>query len=111
MDRDPYRQGDVLLVPVEEIPHGLKEVPLQDGKIVLAEGEATGHLHAIDVEDAEALFRAEDLESIEGRFLTVEKEVALTHPEHGTIKVEPGNYEVTRQREYDQAGGVSLVGD
>ncbi len=106
-----YRQGDILLVPVEKVPRGLKEVPREDGKIVLAEGEATGHLHAIDSE--EAMFTATDLEDIAGRFLEVEAEagVELTHPEHDTIKVPPGKYEVRRQTEYDQAGGAALVGD
>jgi hypothetical protein len=103
------RQGDILLVPVDAVPDGLKEVPRQKGKIVLAEGETTGHLHAIDA--PEAIFKAEDLAEIEGRFLEVEAEVALTHPEHDTIQVAPGNYEVRRQREYTEAGGISVVAD
>lgn len=105
------RQGDILLVPVEKLPGKLVEVPRQNGRIVLAEGEATGHLHAI--EDAEALFLAEDLELVEGRFLMVEAEagVSLEHPEHDTITLDPGLYEVRRQREYTEAGGISLVAD
>jgi hypothetical protein len=112
------RQGDILLVPVERLPDGLNEVPREEGKIVLAEGEATGHLHMIEA--PEATFLAEDLAAIEGRFLVVEAEaitadgaagVALEHPEHDTVVVAPGNYEVRRQREYDQAGGISMVAD
>jgi hypothetical protein len=105
----PLRQGDILLVPIEKMPDGLTEVPRENGRIVLAEGEATGHLHAIKA--PEASFRAEDLEEIEGRFLAVEAEVALEHPEHDTIVLEPGAYEVRRQREYSEAGGISLVAD
>lgn len=86
MNQHPYRQGDILLVPVKEVPEGLSEVPRQDGRIVLAEGEATGHLHAIA--DQAATFLASDLAEIEGRFLAVESEVALTHPEHDTITLE-----------------------
>ena len=104
-----FRQGDILLVPVKKLPGGLKEVPRENGKIVLAEGEATGHLHAIDSE--EALFLASDLESISNRFLAIEEEVELTHPEHDTITLEPGTYEVRRQREYTEAGGISVVAD
>jgi len=106
---DPLRQGDILLVPVKKLPKGLVEVPREHGRIVLAEGETTGHLHAI--ESPEAVFKATDLEDIEGRFLKVQAEVALTHPEHDTIKVAPGNYEVRRQREYTEAGGISVVAD
>lgn len=108
MRTQPYRQGDILLVPVAKLPEGLEEVPRQGGKIVLAEGEATGHLHAIESE--EASFLATDLADIEGRFLAVEEEVTLTHPEHDAIALPPGNYEVRRQREYSEAGGM-VVGD
>jgi hypothetical protein len=157
------RQGDILLVPVKDMPDGLQEVPRQKGRIVLAEGEITGHFHAIEAE--EATFHAKSLEEIEGRFLAVEAEVAtehevpvfetkvighyteeeareygyteehgevkaggpiietvqvgtrtvigvaLEHPEHDTIVLEPGNYEVRRQREYSEAGGINLVAD
>lgn len=103
------RQGDILLIPVSTIPEGLAEVPRVHGQIVLAEGEATGHLHAI--ESPEATFLAADLAEIEGRFLAVEAEVDLTHPEHDTVTLPPGNYEVRRQREYVDAGGISYVAD
>ena len=120
------RQGDILLVPVQKLPGDLTEVPRQDGKIILAEGEATGHLHAIHADNA--MFLAEDLGSTEGRFLIVKEAetitaaaaaaaaaagagVELTHPEHDTVSLEPGLYEVRRQRAYDQAGGIELVAD
>lgn len=105
----PYRQGDILLVPVEKIPDGLNEIPRRQGRIILAEGEATGHLHMIEA--PEATFLAQDIEEIEGRFIAVEQEVALTHPEHRTIQIAPGFYEVVRQREYTEVGGVSVVAD
>jgi hypothetical protein len=112
------RQGDILLVPVENVPDGLTEVPREDGKIVLAEGEATGHLHAIDA--PEATFLAKDLDSPEDRYLVIAEAeaitaeaagVELTHPEHDTVTLAPGAYEVRRQREYSRAGGTELVAD
>lgn len=109
MNRSPVRQGDIYLVPIDTLPDGLTEVPRDRGRIVLAEGEATGHLHTIEA--PEATFLAQDLADIEGRFLAVEAEVALTHPEHSTIQVRPGAYRVVRQREYTEAGGVSIVAD
>lgn len=105
----PYRQGDILIVPVDELPRGLTEVPRENGKIVLAEGEATGHLH--EIEAPEATFLAADLDEIEGRFLAIEAEVALDHPEHDAIALPPGNYEVRRQQEYQEAGGIRRVAD
>lgn len=92
------RQGDVLLVPVDELPRGLKKVPRENGRIVLAHGEATGHAHVIE---GEAQFLASDLEELDGRFLVVEEETELVHDEHATITVPPGIHQVVRQREYE----------
>jgi hypothetical protein len=95
---------------VSKLPTGLTEVPRDNGRIVLVEGEELGHLHMIDA-PAAALFSKDLEEEMEGRFLKVEEEVALTHPEHDTIDVAPGVYEVRRQREYTEAGGISVVAD
>jgi hypothetical protein len=53
-----YRQGDVLVQQVDEIPDGLHAVPLDKGRVILAYGEVTGHAHAV-VGDVE--FLAADL--------------------------------------------------
>ena len=92
-----FRQGDILIVPVDEVPEDLKKVPLESGRMVLAHGEATGHAHVLE---GEATFLAADLEDLEQRFLEVEAESKLVHDEHDTITIPPGNYEVRRQREY-----------
>ena len=92
-----YRQGDVLILPVPQIPEDLVEVPREDGRLVLAHGEVTGHAHAVE---GEATFLAADLEDLERRFLRVEAEVQVVHEEHDTIVLPPGDYEVRRQREY-----------
>jgi len=62
---------------------------------ILAEGEATGHKHEIVEGDIE-------LFEIEGTlYLRVKSEEAkLAHPEHKTIAIEKGTYEVDHQREY-----------
>lgn len=93
------RQGDVLIRKVDALPKGLKEVPLDDrGRIVLAEGEVTGHAHVVECD--EATFLAADLTDLENRFLRVEHEAQVVHEEHDTLTLEPGFYEVRRQREY-----------
>ena len=93
-----YRQGDVLVVPVEGIPKGVEPVPLNQGRIVLAHGEATGHAHAIR-DDRATLFRDPHLAEV---FLQVSggAPVALEHEEHAAIALPPGIYRVVRQREY-----------
>jgi hypothetical protein len=93
-----YRQGDVLIVPVERIPDGVETIACNDSRVVLAHGEATGHAHAIR-DDRAALFRDRRLATV---FLSVcgDAPVALEHDEHATIALPPGAYLVVRQREY-----------
>lgn len=91
------RQGDVLLVP-DEHPGGSRRVR-PGPRLILAEGEATGHAHAIRSRavshpDAHLLERGEQ------RWLVAEHEVTLEHEEHAAIAVPPGVYRVVIQREY-----------
>ncbi len=103
-----YRQGDVLIVPVKAIPESLDPVARENGRVVLAHGEVTGHAHAIKAEGA-ALFRDPRLMAV---FMTVSPDgpVALEHEEHGTIMIPPGGYQVVRQREY-APGEIRNVAD
>jgi hypothetical protein len=91
------RQGDVLLIPLARIPDDAFVVE-QGSRIVLAEGEATGHEHAVLGERVE-LIEADDgtlYVEVVGR-----ERAKLVHEEHETILLQPGPYEVRRQREYD----------
>ena len=96
-----YRQGDVLVVE-RNAPNAeaLKPVDRDNGRVVLAYGEVTGHAHAI-FEPAAVLFA--DIESGR-RFLKSDKQMELRHEEHSTIILPPGDYEVIRQVEYTPAG-------
>ena len=93
-----YRQGDVLIVPVDSIPGTLDPLEREGDRIILAHGEMTGHAHAIKAESA-ALFRDPKRMTV---FLNVGADgaVALEHDEHDTIHLPPGKYQVIRQREY-----------
>jgi hypothetical protein len=91
------RQGDILIRRVSKIPKGLKPVPLDNGRVILAYGEATGHCH---VAEGDVQLLATDLEDLEQRFLRVEAEARVTHDEHSTITLPPGDYSLERQREY-----------
>jgi hypothetical protein len=92
------RQGDVLIRRIPALPSGLTEVPLDEGRVILAYGEVTGHAHAVE---GDVQLLAADLEEMEQRFLRVEGEHAqVVHEEHRTVALPPGDYEVTRQREY-----------
>lgn len=90
-----FRQGDVLLIPVDKIPDDVRAVATEpDGRIVLAHGEVTGHAHAVV---GECAFLENDAGD---RFLELAAEGAIVHEEHGTIEIAGGAYEVRRQREY-----------
>lgn len=92
------RQGDVLLERVASIPKGAKRKPTDQGRVILAYGEVTGHAHAVqtDAEVVEAF-----LVELNGKtYLSALGGGAVVHEEHGTIPLEPGIYRVVRQREY-----------
>lgn len=93
-----YRQGDIFFQEIATIPEGLKPVPLDQGRVIVAYGEVTGHAHAVQ---GDVQFLAADIAELERAFLTVEGEFAqVVHEEHDTITLPPGNYIVKRQREY-----------
>jgi hypothetical protein len=93
------RQGDVLLVRIDgRVPEGAVELPRDQGRVVLAYGEVTGHAHAIH-DPGVCLLRAE---GVAFDLLRVNEGVLarLVHEEHGEIAVGPGLYERRIQREY-----------
>lgn len=92
-----HQQGDVLIFAIDTLPTGLKKVEPKGGRFILAEGEATGHAHAIsNVEDVEMF--ADEQGNI---FVTVKSEVALSHEEHNTQKIGKGTYKVRQVVEVD----------
>ena len=98
-----YRQGDVLLIPTHaEIPKEFSQAPTQKGRVILAEGEATGHAHAISSENADLYEPKPGNKNADHSYLrVVETEVDLVHEEHAPINVKPGIYLVVKQREYE----------
>lgn len=92
------RQGDVLVLPIAELPANIGKMEPEGGRLILARGEATGHHHSIAFSDRVAMFREDGSGS--GLFLTVggTSPVALEHQEHSALKIEPGSYEVRIQR-------------
>jgi hypothetical protein len=92
-----YRQGDVLIRTVDTIPTGAKKIPVKD-RVILAEGEVTGHHHAIAVVDG---IQIDAYEKDGKTYLHIEGgNAVLSHEEHGHITLGPGNYESWIQREY-----------
>ena len=88
-----YRQGDVLIIPVTNIPTGLT----QTKRVTLALGEVTGHHHTICEDTATGWGSAED--SLANYFESGNT-MTLTHQEHNPITIPPGKYQSVRQVEY-----------
>lgn len=99
-----YRQGDVLVWPAGVIPGTATKGQREQGQIVLAWGEITGHKHAIEDPSVQLL------EHEGTRYIRVPHEGAkLKHEEHGTIAVAPGDYRVIQQKEYTPAAIVNVL--
>jgi hypothetical protein len=97
-----FRQGDVLLMPVTDMPSG-RAIEPEGGRLVLARGEATGHHHSVTVDDAELV------DAAEGVFLRIMAPTPLVHQEHAAITLQPGVYRVFQQREYAPGAIARMV--
>jgi hypothetical protein len=109
------RQGDVLLVPVEGIPTDgtVRNERLAD-RLLLAEGEATGHAHVVEGTDLKLVEwnRPRRWWRPEHRvYLAIDAAVGATliHEEHLQLAVPRGTYEVRRQREYRPSGWAEVA--
>ena len=107
-----YRQGDILLVPIDEdrVPEPVRLLPPLPrdprGRMVLALGEVTGHAHAIA--GPGTLLR--DPDPLAPSHLHLPQGGRLVHEEHAAIALPSGWYRVVRQREY-LPGAVRVVAD
>lgn len=81
-----HRHGDVLLVRVGDCAaNGPKRVR----RMVLAEGEVTGHAHVITAPGR-----------LVGDRLSLPEGGTITHEEHREIVLEPGDYQVIHQQQF-----------
>ena len=102
-----YRQGDVLIEQVAEIPPAAVKQK-RSARIVLAHGEVTGHHHCLAAADPEDWWKTGEISTANEKpatlageiFLAVAAPAEVTHDEHARIPLAPGKYRVTRQREY-----------
>ncbi len=99
-----YRQGDVLIQRIRGKAKG-QSVQAEQGRLVLAHGEVTGHTHSVP-ESVGTLTRDGDVQ-----YLTIDQLTAVEHEEHAPIPLTPGVYRVTRQSEYAGPARSSWVGD
>ena len=89
------RHGDLAINRIEELPIGLKE---QKGG-VLVEGEATGHHHTLVARSKSEVHVFIDEKG--KKYFSVRGGATITHPEHKTIKIGEGYFEIVIEKEYD----------
>ena len=95
-----FQQGDVLLFKLkgdlEDFKDMLKPVASQNGRLIVAEGEVTGHAHALLEEEGVELFTMNEI-----LMLVADHDVEISHEEHKTINLPAGHYEIGIVKEYD----------
>ncbi len=104
--RELFAQGDLLIERVDPLqPSGSLPLANSDGSFLLAEGELTGHSHAIFGQVT--MFRDDGLaRDVPGGLyighVNVEGPLArVQHEEHGPVNLPKGTYRVRRQRELE----------
>ena len=112
-DKRLVRQGDVLLVQVDKLPDERVDEDSAAARHVLAEGEATGHAHVLEGTDVRRVVLSRSRRwapSLHWTYIVVGAHGAtLRHEEHLPIAIEPGTYEVRRQREYRPSRVVQVA--
>ena len=96
------RQGDVLIIPCGKIPTGAARVDPENGRLIVARGEATGHHHSFPHRRGVTLFRDDGAGG--GFYIKADISVALEHQEHSALMIEPGTHCVIIQRTF--ASGI-----
>ena len=116
MSYTKIQQGDVLLLKVNEETFNANRLnhrtAKHDKRAVLAEGEATGHYHAVYMDDllegAEVtLCKGGEYSRKNDGIIVTGAPVELRHEEHNTITLEPGFYLQRIVKEYDHISGIS----
>ena len=100
------RQGNILLTKLAYEIVELEALNPVRGMHILAEVKPAGNAHRVSAKSAHLL-----KDSYGMRFLKVFRPTRLLHKEHAPIKLEPGLYELSLQREYTSYGDDTILGD
>jgi hypothetical protein len=89
--------GDVIIKCVDTLPTNFDELENEPNNC-LAYGELSGHAHQLQEGEFEIKV---DKDNPTMRHLRIVKPTALRHQEHKTVMLQPGNYQIGIQQEYD----------
>jgi hypothetical protein len=101
-------QGDVGILALKKLPKGLLPMaPIAK----LAPGSSRGSRHIVHERVVYRMYRKEIREVTDGPFVVSETEFRVDHPDHGTVVVPPGVYQIRYQRQALPDGRVERVRD
>lgn len=103
-----FRQGDVALVRVDEIPSDAKACKVK-GDVILAYGEVTGHAHRFAEGSVKPFAKGGAWDPAAERYIQALEGATLRHEEHSAIQLPPGNYRVIQQVEYSPSGILAVA--
>lgn len=99
-----YRQGDVLIERISRLPPALTKTKTENGKVILAHGEVTGHHHAFSGSTVDKFTGPDGSEYFDVRGqkirdrLTImrrwKNQVMVSHPKLGIIEFSIGDVEI-----------------
>lgn len=92
------RHGDVVFKRVDKIPAKAQAVN-HNGRIVVAEGETTGHNHVLSVENPATMKAYRDAN--QRLVFNLSAPASIVHPEHGLLHIPAGTYLEDREQEMD----------
>ena len=99
----PCAQGDMLFIPVDNIPETAVPAKAVNGEFIVGHSE-TGHHHVIEKARAEVFEAADDEFTAWVRSLGAKVEHKRSFDTHETLYLPEGNYQIRRQREYVPEG-------
>lgn len=107
------RQGDVLVLPVDDGLFSAATAPVPAGGTPVVRGENGGNTHTIFAADGPVFCDTDAASTTNLRVAVLSvpdgSTAYLGHPEHGYMGIAPGSYEIRRQRE--MAEQMRMVAD
>jgi|TARA_B100000315_G_C14407786_1_gene509537 spore coat polysaccharide biosynthesis predicted glycosyltransferase SpsG len=109
-----YQQGDVIFTKINNLNNNYikNTVDEQGSKLIIAEGEATGHHHRFELKDEvnanvniTAYTRSWSNDPVALSILG--GSATIIHEEHNPLTIPEGNYEVSFVREMDHVSRVT----
>jgi len=95
------QQGDILIQEIPQLPDGVQLVKPKNGKLVIAEGELSGHSHTIIAEKQKVNLYSFTRDGVPELYLQVQSPVIIEHQEHREQTIPTGIYKIGQVLEYD----------